>query len=50
MKNFLSTAFVAVMLMLASQAQAQIKFGVKGGLTAMFSTSQTAKASTLALQ
>ena len=32
MKNFLSTAFVAVMLMLALQAQAQIKFGVKGGL------------------
>ena len=32
MKNFLSTALVAVMLMLALQAQAQIKFGVKGGL------------------
>ena len=32
MKKTLSTALVAVMLMLASQAQAQIKFGVKGGL------------------
>ena len=32
MKKILSTALVAVMLMLASQAQAQIKFGVKGGL------------------
>ena len=32
MKKTLSTALVAVMLMFASQAQAQIKFGVKGGL------------------
>ncbi len=32
MTKTLSTALVAVMLMLASQAQAQIKFGVKGGL------------------
>lgn len=32
MKKTLSAAVVAVMLMLALQAQAQIKFGVKGGL------------------
>lgn len=32
MTKTLSTALVAVMLMFASQAQAQIKFGVKGGL------------------
>ena len=32
MKKTLSAALVAVMLMFASQAQAQIKFGVKGGL------------------
>ena len=32
MKRLLSMAFVAVMLMLVSQAHAQVKFGVKGGL------------------
>lgn len=32
MKKTLLTALVAVMLMFASQTQAQIKFGVKGGL------------------
>ena len=32
MRKMMSAAFVAVMLMLALQAQAQVKFGVKGGL------------------